>query len=211
MVAANTVNYGKPSKLSCAEAAAATLYICGRVDAAKKVLSEFGWGMEFITLNEELLELYRTAEDAADVIRRQNDWLEQAENDTKKFAIFTKRKKKHWQEDSSDDEEDEEVDVEKEYEHKPDLPPVDDEYYDYESEEELQLDKFGNVIEKKESAEGEDSIYESEEELQLDRFGNIIEKEESVEGEDSFYESEEELQLDRFGNIIEKEEKLSQV
>merc|ERR1711976_1054138 len=67
LVAANTVNYGKPSKLSCAEAAAATLYICGKVDAAKVVLDEFGWGREFFKLNSELLELYRTAEDAADV------------------------------------------------------------------------------------------------------------------------------------------------
>eukprot|EP00518_Triparma_eleuthera_P012355 CAMPEP_0182470042 /NCGR_PEP_ID=MMETSP1319-20130603/18049_1 /TAXON_ID=172717 /ORGANISM="Bolidomonas pacifica, Strain RCC208" /LENGTH=173 /DNA_ID=CAMNT_0024670433 /DNA_START=169 /DNA_END=687 /DNA_ORIENTATION=+ len=44
LVAVNPVNYGKPSKLSCAEAAAACLYICGRYDAAKTVMGAFGWG-----------------------------------------------------------------------------------------------------------------------------------------------------------------------
>jgi len=181
LVAANTVNYGKPSKLSCAEAAAATLYICGRVDAAKAVLVEFGWGMEFIRLNEELLELYRTAEDAADVIRRQNDWLEKAENDSKKFAIFAKKKKKHWEESNSEDESDEEEDEEEglnQENDKGDLPPSDDEY-DYQSEEEVKLDSFGNVIDEGDLPPSDDEdeyYYESEEELVLDKFGNIIDK-----------------------------------
>lgn len=174
LVAANTVNYGKPSKLSCAEAAAATLYICDRVDAAKAVLAEFGWGMEFIKLNEELLELYRTAEDAQDVIDRQNQWLESAENDTHKFAIFTKKKKKHWEEDESGDDEDEIEALAKEEErinvlnaYEAGLPPSDDEYY-YESEEEdYELDSFGNIIEKKKS-ESEDEIFDS--------FGNTVGK-----------------------------------
>ncbi len=83
LVAANSVNYGKPSKLSCAEAAAATLYICGRVDAARVVLDEFGWGGEFIRLNEELLELYRTSADADEVVRRQNAWLERVESEAR--------------------------------------------------------------------------------------------------------------------------------
>jgi pre-rRNA-processing protein TSR3 len=176
LVAANTVNYGKPSKLSCAEAAAATLYICGRVDAAKAVLSEFGWGMEFIILNEELLELYRTAEDAADVIRRQNDWLEKAENDTQKYAIFTKKKKKHWEEtDSEEESENEEGELDQENV-KGDLPPTDDDYY-YQSEEEVKLDSFGNVIDEAGLPPSDDEYYhESEDELILDKFGNIIEK-----------------------------------
>ena len=177
LVAANTVNYGKPSKLSCAEAAAATLYICGRVDAARKVLSEFGWGMEFISLNEELLELYRTAEDAADVVRRQNAWLEKAENDAQKFAIFTKRKKKHWQQDDSEDEEsDEEEDAAEKTFQGDELPPSYSDY-DYESEEEMKLDSFGNIIQTKDLPPSDDEYYyESEEEVQLDSFGNIIEK-----------------------------------
>lgn len=183
LVAANTVNYGKPSKLSCAEAAAATLYICGKIQAAKTVLNEFGWGNEFIKLNQELLELYRTAQDAGDVIRRQNEWLQQAENDTQKFAIFTKKKKKYWEEESDQESCDEHetigddnylLDLGDQVERNDnitskdeckvdsfgndiyvtDLPPSDDEFY-YESEEELELDKFGNVIERLQSEDNE--------------------------------------------------------
>ena len=96
LVAANTVNYGKPSKLSCAEAAAATLYICGHVDAAKAVLDEFGWGAEFIKLNIELLELYRTSADAEEVVKRQNEWLEKVEKEGGKAGIGHLKKKRDY-------------------------------------------------------------------------------------------------------------------
>jgi pre-rRNA-processing protein TSR3 len=76
LVAANTVNYGRPSKLSCAEAAAAALHICGQFTAAKALLDEFSWGPEFLRLNRELLDLYASCKDAHEVVDRQNDWLE---------------------------------------------------------------------------------------------------------------------------------------
>lgn len=152
LVAANTVNYGKPSKLSCAEAAAATLYICDYVDAAKRVLDEFGWGKEFIRLNEELLELYRTSSDADDVVKRQNEWLEKVEKEGGKAGVgnlLGKKKNKHWLDDDDEDHEDDESEEEVPLFGRGEMgemPPSDDEYEAYDSDDEPKLDKFGNII-----------------------------------------------------------------
>ena len=51
LVAANPVNYGKPSKLTCAEAIAATLYIVGLKEDALTIMKPFKWGCQFIALN----------------------------------------------------------------------------------------------------------------------------------------------------------------
>ena len=154
LVAANTVNYGKPSKLSCAEAAAATLYICNYVDAAKAVLDEFGWGKEFIKINEELLELYRTSADADEVVKRQNEWLEKVEKAGGKAGaghLASRRKNRDWG--GGGDGEDEEEGAESEEEIPSygrgamgELPPSDDEYEEYDSDDGPKLDKFGNFI-----------------------------------------------------------------
>ncbi|KAK9815501.1 hypothetical protein WJX72_004749 [[Myrmecia] bisecta] len=80
LVAANPVNYGKPCKLSCAEALAAALYICGWEDAALGVLSRFKWGHSFLSTNEDLLERYAACETSAQVIEVQTAWLNQAQH-----------------------------------------------------------------------------------------------------------------------------------
>ena len=198
LVAANTVNYGVPGKMSCAEAAAATLYICGRVDAAKAVMAEFGWGSEFIRLNKELLEIYRQCKDADEVVEKQKEWLEKAEQERKDggAGTLTRRKKKYWEEDSDDDDEqesdesgdDDEADGQDDFNNRDELPPSDDEYYDH-SEEEVEYDKFGNTIVKSRGSQKQMTAsqpgelppsddeyydYESESEPELDSFGNII-------------------------------------
>lgn len=76
LVAANTVNYGRPYKLNCAEALAAGLYICGFVQDARFVMSKFNYGEEFLRLNQEVLDIYAGCADGAEVVLRQNEWLE---------------------------------------------------------------------------------------------------------------------------------------
>uniref|UniRef100_A0A7S3UGD8 18S rRNA aminocarboxypropyltransferase n=1 Tax=Picocystis salinarum TaxID=88271 RepID=A0A7S3UGD8_9CHLO len=76
LLAANPVNYGKPSKLSCAEALAAALYIAGCPSDAHAVLDKFNWGHAFVSLNQELLDAYASCKDGAEIIDVQRTFLE---------------------------------------------------------------------------------------------------------------------------------------
>lgn len=72
LVAANPVNYGRPAKLTCAEALAAALYICGWKEQSREVMSKFKWGHAFFQINHEYLEAYCECENAEEVIQTQN-------------------------------------------------------------------------------------------------------------------------------------------
>jgi pre-rRNA-processing protein TSR3 len=76
LVAANSVNYGKPGKLSCAEAIAGALFIVGCRVEARRVMAQFSWGPEFLRMNGDLLEAYAAAGDSAGVIVAQEAYLE---------------------------------------------------------------------------------------------------------------------------------------
>jgi pre-rRNA-processing protein TSR3 len=71
LMAANPVNFGKPCKLSSIEAVAGALYIMGEQERAKEVLSKVNWGIRFLEVNREPLELYASAKDSTEVIRFQ--------------------------------------------------------------------------------------------------------------------------------------------
>jgi len=75
LVAANPVNYGKACKLSCAEAFAAALYICGWDEAAITVMRRFKWGHGFFSANAELLDGYAACKTSSEIIALQNEYL----------------------------------------------------------------------------------------------------------------------------------------
>ena len=62
LLAANSVNYGRPFRLSTAEAVASALYITGFFEEAREIMSRFAFGETFLRLNEGPLRAYAAAE-----------------------------------------------------------------------------------------------------------------------------------------------------
>jgi pre-rRNA-processing protein TSR3 len=75
LLAANPTNFGKPQKLSSAEALAATLYILGEKEHAQRIMDRFRWGPVFIEINMEMLEAYSAASNSAEVVDAQSGIL----------------------------------------------------------------------------------------------------------------------------------------
>ncbi|GAW17181.1 hypothetical protein ANO14919_066340 [Xylariales sp. No.14919] len=81
LVAANTVNYGKPYRLNCVEALAASFYICGHPDWAEQVLRPFNYGESFLAINSKLLKKYAACDDEDAIKRTEKEWLERLERE----------------------------------------------------------------------------------------------------------------------------------
>lgn len=110
LIAANPINYGRPCKLSCVEAIAAVLVICGFHKEAKFYLSKFSWGHSFLELNEELLARYQECKSSEEVLEVQKKYL--AESQEEKLRD---RERDMWptsSESSSEYEEEEEITAE---------------------------------------------------------------------------------------------------
>lgn len=81
LVAANTVNYGKPWRLNCAEAVAAAFAICGRWEWAERVLQPFNYGEAFLDINGEILKKYAACKDEEGVRKVEERWLGKLEKE----------------------------------------------------------------------------------------------------------------------------------
>jgi pre-rRNA-processing protein TSR3 len=75
LVASNPVNFGKPFKLSTAEALAASLYILGYKEMAFEIMSKFKWGHVFLEMNKQPLEEYSRAKTSIEVVKIQNEYM----------------------------------------------------------------------------------------------------------------------------------------
>ena len=83
LLAANPINHGRPCTLSCAEALAAMLIICGFRAQGEEILSQFKWGPSFLTLNAENLAMYESCATGRDVIEAQEQWLKHIEQEAR--------------------------------------------------------------------------------------------------------------------------------
>ncbi|KAI1385192.1 DUF367-domain-containing protein [Hypoxylon trugodes] len=81
LVAANTVNYGKPFRLNCVEALAAAFYICGHADWAEEVLRPFNYGESFLAINSKVLRKYAACADEDEIIKTEKEWMERLERE----------------------------------------------------------------------------------------------------------------------------------
>ncbi|KAL7905683.1 DUF367 domain-containing protein [Trichoderma velutinum] len=81
LVAANTVNYGKPWRLNCVEALGAAFAICGHLDWAEQILAPFSYGPSFLEINSTLLKKYAACADEAEVKKTEEEWMERLEQE----------------------------------------------------------------------------------------------------------------------------------
>jgi len=81
LVAANSVNYGKPWRLNCVEALGAAFYICGHPEWAEEVLSHFSYGPSFLEINSSILKRYAACKDELDIKKTQEAWMERLEKE----------------------------------------------------------------------------------------------------------------------------------
>jgi len=75
LLAANPVNFGRPFRLTSAEAMAAALVILGESSQAEMLLSKISWGIRFLELNREPLDAYSQAADSAEIIQIQGEFF----------------------------------------------------------------------------------------------------------------------------------------
>lgn len=229
LVAANTVNYGRPWKLNCVEALAACFAIVGREDWAAQLLENFSWGPTFLDINRELLHVYQQCTDLASVERAQEQWMEKLEAEVRERKqqgttgdVWMMGNVNRQAGDELELLEDDDLALEDEDEGHGALPvrydnlgnaiyhnkSSDEGEDDDEEEDGIIYDKLDNVVGKSHD-ESED---DEENEVIYDKLGNIVGKSKSelnTEEEDSDSDSDDEIVYDKLGNVVGKASELS--
>lgn len=80
VLAANPVSWGKPGRLSNAEAFAVSLVLLGRWEQARRVMKPFNFGDHFFELNSEPLESYVAAATNAELAAVQWEFFDMPES-----------------------------------------------------------------------------------------------------------------------------------
>ena len=80
LLAANPVSWGKPGRLSTAEAIAASLIILGRNSQADMILSQLPFGDEFLALNKQPLDAYCSAQTTEELVSVQWEFFDEPES-----------------------------------------------------------------------------------------------------------------------------------
>jgi pre-rRNA-processing protein TSR3 len=75
LLAGNPTNYSKLSKLSTAEALAASFFILGWRYMSENILDKFKWGHTFFELNSEILSDYANAVNATEIVELENGYF----------------------------------------------------------------------------------------------------------------------------------------
>ena len=81
LVAANSVNYGRPWRLNCVEALAACFMICGHEDWAREALRHFTYGQEFLDINSQLFKRYAACSSEEEIKAAEEKWLDKIERE----------------------------------------------------------------------------------------------------------------------------------
>lgn len=81
LLAANTINYGRPFKLNTAEALGAALIIAGFDQDAAQVFDSFPDGEQFVRLNGEVLRLYSQASSSDELKALQDNYLKKTQQE----------------------------------------------------------------------------------------------------------------------------------
>jgi rRNA small subunit aminocarboxypropyltransferase len=81
LIAANSVNYGRPWRLNCAEALAACLYICGHEESMTGQSKYKVFLLRFLEINAQLLKCYAACANENEIKKAEDEWLARLERE----------------------------------------------------------------------------------------------------------------------------------